>query len=113
MDTIYEYSRKERFWLWSLSVFGFLIINSAFIYGLFFSPEMLFQAMNNPVAAAFILEAFLIMGALAYIFTRWGVMRLNWVWFIVLSLLGSIAFALPIVLLWPKQSNSPKSFNEN
>ncbi len=59
------------------------------------------SALENPVSAAFIIEAFLLMGALSYLLTKWRVARLHWGWFIVLSLLGSMGFALPLVLLWP------------
>lgn len=33
------YSRRERFWLWCLSVFGFFAVNAAFMYGVFFQPD--------------------------------------------------------------------------
>ena len=100
-----NYSKHERFWLWFLALLGFLIINLAFIYGLLFLPEAMLMAVTNPISAAFILEAFLLMGAFAYLLSKWGVSQLHWGWFIGLSLLGSMAFALPVVLLWPKKIN--------
>ena len=96
-----EYRPSERLMLWGLAVAGFLGVNGAFLYGLL-QPDVLQQALNNPVALAFMVEAMLLMGALAYLLTRWQVTRLHWVWFVVLSMLGSMAFALPVVLLWPR-----------
>jgi|OM-RGC.v1.029721936 hypothetical protein len=98
---VVEYNSKERLLLWCLSLFSFFTINVVFLYALFFDPDSLVGAMRNPVSAAFIVEAFLLMGALSYLLTKWGVCKLSWRWFIVLSLLGSMGFALPIVLLGP------------
>jgi hypothetical protein len=95
------YSPAQRFWLWILCIFGFMAINSVFIFGAIINPEVLREALANPVALAFVIEALLLTGVFAALLTKWGVARLHWGWFIVLSLLGSMAFALPIVLLWP------------
>lgn len=96
-----SYNSQERFFLWALSALSFFVLNIAFIYGLFFSPDALVSALTNPIAVAFILEAFLLMAAFAYLLTKWGKSQLHWGWFITLSLLGGMAFALPVVLLWP------------
>lgn len=104
-----EYSRRERFWLWCLAVFGFFAVNTAFLYGLLFEPDLLLAALTNPVSAAFVVEALVLMGVFAYLLTKWGVGRLRWWWFVVLSLLGSMAFALPIVLLWPRRPRATES----
>lgn len=95
------YSRRERFWLWALAVFGFVGVNGVFVYGLVFRPSLLQAAMSNPVAVAFMVEALVLVGLLAYLFARWGVSRLGWGWFVFLSLVGSMAFAIPVVLLFP------------
>lgn len=98
-----EYSSRERFWLIALGVFGFTAVNGAFIYCLLFERELLTAAMTNPVAGAFIVEALILVGVFAYLFERWGVSRLSWRWFVFLSLLGSMAFAIPVVLLFPRK----------
>ncbi len=95
-----EYSPGERFWLWTLAVFGFVTVNGAFVYALF-QPDALVEAMSNPIALAFIGEALVLVGVIAYLLTKWRVSRKSWRWFVILSLLGSMAFALPVVLLWP------------
>jgi hypothetical protein len=95
-----EYTAAERFWLWTLAVVGLLGVNGAFLYGLLVRPDSLSEALANPIALAFMAEAFVLMAAFAYLLARWGVSRLKWPWFVGLSLLGSMAFALPVVLLW-------------
>ncbi len=102
------YTHTERFWLVALGVFGFLAVNGAFVYGLVFQPDALMAALTNPLAAAFIVEAMVLVGVFAYLFQRWGVSRLGWGWFVFLSLLGSMAFAIPVVLLFPRRNGRPK-----
>ena len=99
-----EYSSQERFWLWCLAAFGFFAVNAAFMYGLLFQPDAMVSALTNPIALAFIVEALVLMGVFAYLLTKWGVSKLHWGWFVFLSLLGSMAFALPIVLLWLRRT---------
>lgn len=96
-----EYSPGERRVLTLVAVLGLVGVNGAFLYGLS-RPEVLADALANPVALAFVGEAFLLMAVLAYLLGKWGVARLGWVWFVILSLVGSMAFALPVVLLWPR-----------
>lgn len=95
-----EYTARERFWLWALACLGFFGANGVFVWALVARPETLMSALRNPVAAAFIVEALVLVGVLAYLLTRWGVTRVHWTWFVLLSLVGSIAFALPVALLW-------------
>ena len=102
MPTQVEYGPRERFWLWVLAGFGFVVLNGVFLHGLF-NPEMLREAMTNPLALVFIGEALVLVGVIGYLLAKWQVSRLSWRWFVFLSLLGSMAFALPVVLLWPKK----------
>jgi uncharacterized membrane protein YhaH (DUF805 family) len=98
-----KYSSRERFWLWILAVFGFGVVNGAFVYGLLFQPGAFSEAMTNPIAAAFMVEAMLLVGVLAYLLSKWKITQLPWWWFVLFSLFGSMVFALPIVLLWPQR----------
>ncbi len=100
------YTKTERFWLAALGVFGFIVVNGAFVYGMLFQPDALTAAWTNPIAAAFMVEAMVLVGVFAYLFERWGVSRLGWGWFVFLSLLGSMAFAIPVVLLFPRRDRS-------
>lgn len=106
------YSPRERFVLWTLAAVGFAFVNGAFVYALL-QPDVLRQALTNPLALAFLGEAFLLLVAFAYLLTKWGVSRLSWQWFVMLSLLGSMAFALPVVLLWRGRTDRSGSGSEN
>jgi len=104
-----EYSGRERAWLLALAVVGFAGVNGAFIYGLVFDPDALSAAMTNPVSAAFVAEALILVGVWAYLLRKWQVTRIAWGWFVVLSLAGSMAFALPVALLWKRRTARPQS----
>jgi hypothetical protein len=93
------YTRGERAWLWAMGVTCAVGVNGAFLYGVI-HPEVLREALNNPVAIAFIGEAFMLVAALAWLLRRRDLSRVPWPWFIVLSLVGGLAFALPVALLW-------------
>jgi hypothetical protein len=102
-----EYTRGERIALIALAAVGGLVINGAVLYCAFFRFDLFWEAHFNPVSAAFIFEAVLFVGFWAYFLGKWGVSRLGWGWFVVLSLLGGLAFAVPVVLLWPKRKPAP------
>jgi hypothetical protein len=102
-----QYGPIERLCLWSAAVVGLAGVNGAFLYGLVHA-EVLRAAMANPVSLAFMVEAFVLLALLAYLLPKWGVARLHWAWFVTLALLGSLAFAFPVTLLWPRRSGSPR-----
>ncbi len=104
-----NYSRTERFWLAALAVFGFVAVNGAFFYGIIAQPGSLKAALTNPISLAFLTEALLMLAALGYLLGKWGVSRLSWAWFLLLSLVGSLAFALPVVLLWRGHDAPPST----
>ena len=93
------YTARERAWLSVLALAGLLGLNGVFIYGVVTDPASVRDALANPVAAAFIVEALVLTGVLAYLLRRWGVTTLHWAWFVLASLIGGLAFALPVVLL--------------
>ena len=94
-----EYTRAERFWLVVLGAVGLLGINGVFIWSMFARPEAMSEALANPLALAFIGEAMLLVVTLAWLFRKWGLTRLGWGRFVLLSLVGSLAFAIPVALL--------------
>lgn len=94
-----RYSRRERLALWTVAAVGVVGVNGTYLYGLFFVPGAHAEALGNPIALAFMVEAFLLLGLLAYLLAKWGLSRLGSGWFVGLSILGSMAFALPAVLL--------------
>ncbi len=65
------YTHTERVWLAALGAFGFVAVNGAFAYGLLFQPDAL-TLLTNPLAAAFIVEALVLVGVFAYLFELGG-----------------------------------------
>jgi hypothetical protein len=102
-----EYSQVERVALAVVAVLGMVGVNGVFVYHALFRPDVMSAAMANPVSMAFMAEAGVLLAVLAYLLRKWGVLRLAWGWFVVLSLLGSMMFALPVVLLWPRPRTEP------
>ncbi|MGH7571562.1 MAG: hypothetical protein ACREMK_06930 [Gemmatimonadota bacterium] len=98
-----DYTRAERLWLLALAGIGLLGINGVFLWTLLVRPDALRGALANPLALALGVEAMLLVATLAWLFGKWGVSRLGWGWFVALSLLGSLAFAIPVALLFPRR----------
>ncbi len=96
------FSPRERLSLMALATFGFAGLNGAFLYGLLARPGALAAALANPVSAAFVIEALVMTGVLAWLFVRCGLSRLHWGAFVLLALAGGIAFAVPVALLFGK-----------
>ena len=65
---------------------------------------MIAATLANPLAMAFVAEALLLTGVLAYLLVKWHVTRLSRGWFILLSLAGSLGFALPVAVLWRRDA---------
>jgi len=96
--TAADYSSRERLWLWLVAGVGIVGINGAFLVGLA-TPGALTAALGNPIAVAFMAEALILVALMAYLLPKWNVARLRWPWLVVLSLLGGLAFAIPLVIL--------------
>jgi hypothetical protein len=52
----------------------------------------------------FVVEALLLTGVLAYLLVKWQVTKLSRGWFVLLSLVGSLAFAIPVAVLWRREA---------
>jgi hypothetical protein len=98
-----EYSRAERLGLVLLGAVGLLGINGLFLWSMVARPDAIESALANPLALAFCIEAMLLVATLAWLFRKWGLTRLGWGWFVALSLVGSLAFAIPVALLLPRR----------
>lgn len=98
MDSIDTFSAYRPL-LWALSVVGFFGVNGVFLYCVLWRPATLEAALQNPISVVFIVEALLLTA-----FFAWGVRFANienpgWGVFIVLSVVGSLAFSVPAFLL--------------
>ncbi len=97
------YTPRERIGFVILAAVGLVGINGVFLWAVLTRTDALLDSLSNPIAAVFIAEAFLLLGLLTYLLTRWKVISIHWAWFIALALLGSILFALPVALLWSER----------
>jgi hypothetical protein len=92
------FNQAESRALTALAVFGLLVPNGVFLYFSATDWELLVQAMTNPVSAVFIGEAFLLMFLFAWLLARSGARRPSATGFVVLSLVGGMAFSIPYTL---------------
>ena len=81
------------------AIAGVAGLNGVFLYVVFARRELLGRALGDPIAWGLMIVALVVTGLLAWAFTRWRRNRLGWGWFVVLSLLGGLAFSIPVVLL--------------
>jgi len=102
------FTASERAVLWTVAAIGGLGLNGVFLYTWFTRPNALATTLADPIAMAFIAEALLLVPVLAWLLGRWGVSRRPWPWFVVLSMLGGLAFALPVVLLWGRDREAAR-----
>jgi hypothetical protein len=90
--------------LLALTIFGLIVPNGLFIYYTMFEWSTVMAAMTNPIAMVFIAEAFTIMFLIAWLIHHFGLKSPGWSAFIVLSLLGSMMFSMPLCLyLWSRR----------
>ena len=92
---------KERRGLVLFAAFGMAAINGAFLWSIFAEGDLLGVALHNPLALAFIIEAFALVFLIGWLLRRQAMTRLNLFQFFILSMLGSLAFSLPVALLLP------------
>ena len=88
--------RAAHRWLPAVALLGFVIPNGLFVYWLFFEFQTVGALLDNKLALAFILDCFMAMAILAVYFARRPIGPLRWPWFVGLSLLGGLAFSLPL-----------------
>lgn len=82
---------------------GLLGINGVFLYSVIFRPELIREAMGNVYAMVFIIEAFILLPLLCFLIAVSKLKSPNWLGFMALSLIGSLAFSLPFsILLWTR-----------
>ena len=82
----------------ALAVFGFLVPNGVFVWFAATQPGLIRAALGNPLALVFILEAFFLMFLLAWLIRRAGLRKPSGLAFILMSLIGSLAFSVPALL---------------
>lgn len=98
---------RENLFL-GLAIFGLIVPNGFFLYYALAAPAALHTALTNPIALVFITEAFLLMLLFSWLIHRWGLRSPGWLAFIVMSLVGSMAFSVP-AFLYLTSRNSRKA----
>jgi hypothetical protein len=78
-----------------IALFGLIVPNGIFIYWLFTEFNSVTEVVNNKLAIAFIIDAFMAMFLLAYWFAARPIGKVRWYWFIILSIIGGLGFSLP------------------
>ena len=81
------------------ALFGLVVPNGLFLYWAVYEFGGITGILENKLAVAFVLDAFLALGLLAYIFHKSPIGRYGWHWFVLLSLIGGLGFGLPVYWL--------------
>lgn len=79
-----------------LAFVGLTVPNGIFLYWLFTQYQGLGSVLRNHLALSFILDAVLALGILCVYFARRPIGSVAWHWFLALSLVGGLAFSLPL-----------------
>lgn len=85
--------------LYVLAAIGFFGLNGVFLWYALLHPEVMAEARANPISLVFMLEAFVMVGLIAWFISKYGFKKPGWFAFIVLSMIGSLAFSIPAFLL--------------
>ena len=93
-------------WLIVLAVIGNIIPGGIFLYGLFHDHSSISAALSDRMALAFFLDLVISTFFLAYLFARKPIGPVKWPSFVALSLLGTLAFAIPL-FLWLNWRRTP------
>jgi len=101
-------------WLLLLAAVGNLVPGGLFLYWLANDYTSLSTAFSDRLAVAFFLDLLISTFVLAYLFARKPIGPVKWPWFLALSLLGTLAFAIPLFvwLNWRRTSPPRPSFGE-
>lgn len=94
-------------WLIVLAVVGLLAPGGLFLYWMLNDYSTLSAALSNRMALAFFVDLLMSTFLLAYLFARKPFGPVKWPWFIVLSLLGTLAFGIPM-FIWLNWRRAPE-----
>lgn len=86
-------------WLVLLAALGLLAPGGLFLYWLNHDYSSLSAALSDRMALAFFVDLVMSTFFLGYLFAKKPPGPVKWPWFIALSLLGTLAFAIP-AFLW-------------
>ncbi len=93
-------------WLVFLAVIGNLAPGGLFLYWLLHDYSSLSAALSDTLALAFFVDLLMSTFLLAYLFDRKPLGPIKWPWFVALSLLGTLAFSIPL-FIWLNWRRAP------
>jgi hypothetical protein len=94
-------------WLPIVAAVGMILPGGLFLYWLFHDYSSLSAALSDRFALAFVADVFGSTFLLAYLFAHKPLGPVKWQWFLVLSLLGTLWFAIPLYF-WLNWRCTPK-----
>ena len=95
--------------LLAIALFGHLVPNGLFVYWLVVEFDGVQAVLDDHLAVAFMLDAFLALGVLAYLFAIKPPGPIRWPWFVLLSLLGGLGFSIPFYLWLNQRRAEPRT----
>ena len=99
---------KQHRILLAIALFGLIVPNNLFLYWLLHDFTGWGSVVHTRLALAFILDAFLALGLLAYFYAEQPIGPLKWYWFVFLSILGGLGFSLPLYW-WLNKRREPQA----
>jgi hypothetical protein len=85
-------------WLILVAAVGLLGPGGLFLYWLFNDYSSISAALSDRMALAFFVDLLMSTFLLAYLFARKSLGPVKWPWFVLLSLLGTLAFSIPLFI---------------
>ncbi len=89
-----------------LAAIGLLAPGGLFLYWLLNDYSSLSAALSDRMALAFLLDLLMSTFLLAYLFAKRPLGPVKWPWFVALSLLGTLAFSIPL-FIWLNWRGAP------
>jgi hypothetical protein len=84
--------------LLAIALFGLVVPNGLFLRWLLTEYQTFADFWRDPLAVAFMIDAFMALGLLSWLFAVRPPGRVRWPWFVVLSLAGGLGFSIPFYL---------------
>jgi hypothetical protein len=85
-------------WLLIVALIGNLIPGGLFLYWVINDYSSVSAALADTLAVAFFVDLLMSTFVLAYLFARKPLGPIKWPWFVALSLLGTLAFSIPLFI---------------
>src|SRR5262245_33647730 len=85
-------------WLLLVAAFGLAVPQGLFLYWFLTDFTSLAAAFSDLLALAFFVDLVMSTGILAWLFARRPLGPVRWPWFVVATLLGTLAFSIPFYL---------------